>query len=244
MSLLDIFKKKDKFEFEDDPNTYLQLKLRRKLKEMGHKARLEDGSLNVDSKFKILTTIISHSDLHPYIMHLHTVIISKNYLPGRLTEDLVGVGKDTRSKVNSVLDNFLKVSLPPLLEAFGDCPQSEFDFEIRDKGKKILWHPILGEFGFQGKWEEPEYPEKNHLFNIIKESIKKHLVDSDLNWLKIYLAKQPDGTISGECLLNNNVWEDGHNMLIEYARTWETQSTLKAIKQFIFFRQCEPAMGR
>jgi len=238
MGIFDIFKKKSKVESED-PDTYLQKELKSRLEAEGHRVVLEDGSVFVDSKIEILTTIIDNPELHRHLLHMHVVITAGDYFPSGLTEDLVGIGQNMHEKVDSALNNFLSVTLPPILGAFTDSHQPELDFATMAGDKEILWHPKLGNFGFQGKWDESEYPEVEYLLNIIEENLKPMLADQKFNWLKIYLAKQPDGKISGDCSLNNKFWEEGYKVLLKYAKSWPQDESFRAIKQFILFRQCD-----
>lgn len=239
MSIFDLFGKKKKV-IAEDPDTFLQEELKRKLEEKGHSVRLEDGSVFVDKKIEILTTIIDNPELHPHILHLHTVIVAGNYFPRGLTENLVGMGETMHEKVESALNNFLTVSLPPVLDAFTDSHYPGLDFETETNGREILWHPKIGNFGLQGKWTDDERPKEDYFLELLKEKLKPLLIDRKFNWLKIYLAKQKDGEINGDCSLNNEFWEEGFKIIEESAKLWDNgNSSFRGIKQFILFRMCD-----
>ena len=89
----------------------------------------------------------------------------------------------------------------------------------------------------QGQWKEKV--ENEPLFDLLKEKIKTKLPDQKLNWLKLYVARQPQGDIIGECLLNNQPWEEGLTELIAYAKQWPQKGDFLGQKQFIMFRQCD-----
>ena len=42
-----------------------------------------------------------------------------------------------------------------------------------------------------------------------------------------------------ECLLNNELWDEGAERLREYAQTWSQGEVFLAVKQLLVFRQCE-----
>nr|WP_255489447.1 DUF6348 family protein [Dysgonomonas sp. 216] len=206
----------------------------------GHKVEIEDASVIINDKITLRTEIVNNPNLHPLIMHLHTEIYVGNYFPGGLAEDLVGIGEDLPKKADSVLANFLNVSLPPILDAFTDSHNPDLDFETTTNGnRRLLWHPKVGDIGYQGQWDESETITPDYLLGVLKNSLAPELIDRKFNWLKLYVAKQADGSISGECSLNNQLWDAGFDMLKSYAETWKNQDGFRAIKQFIVFRLCD-----
>ncbi len=237
MGIFDIFKKKSKTVEEPEPNTYLRLELKKRLEQMGHTVCIEDGILYADTKIGILIEIIEDPNVHPLVIKVGVKIAVEDYFPGGLKEVLAGIGETLEDKVNSTLNNLLSVTLPPILDAFTDSHNPQLDFTENNHGREILWHPKLGNYGFQGKWEE--YPENDYIFKLLKDWLQDKLIDRKFNWLKIYIAKQPDGSITGDCSLNNDFCEDGYRILEEYAQTWKNRENFIAVKQFILFRQCD-----
>jgi len=103
--------------------------------------------------------------------------------------------------------------------------------------KEILWHPKLGNLTLQGQWNEQ--PQNEPFFELLKEKIKPKLTSNKLNWLKLYISKRADETIIGECLFNNEPWEEGLIDITKYAETWKIKSNFQGLKQFIMFRRCD-----
>ena len=55
----------------------------------------------------------------------------------------------------------------------------------------------------------------------------------------MYIAKQTSEEITGDCLLNNQVWGKGYFLLEAFAKSWKTPDTFLGQKQFIMFRRCD-----
>jgi Family of unknown function (DUF6348) len=246
VGVFDFFKKKHSRKHETivapiqmDANAYLIDELKKRLEAAGHKVEksVQYAALTVNSELEIATAIIESADYHPNILHLLIMTIHKEYFPDGIEENIVGIGTDTQSKVQSVLGNYLATTFPPIIGSFSDRHQPELDFLSVTDGRNILWHPKLGDLGLQGQWKNAA--ENEVLFALVKDNLKTALRDKKLNWLKLYIAKQADGAISGECLLNNEPWDEGYRKLYAYAEKWEPTGGFLAQKQFIMFRRCD-----
>lgn len=247
MALFDFFKRKRSGATDAavaaaqpaDANSYLIGELKNRLKLSGYKVEKSSqyAALTVNTEIEIATAIIESADYHPSVLHLLIMTIHKEYFPAGIEENIVGIGTNIQSKVKSVLDNYLTTTFPPIIDSFSDSHQPELDFLSVIEGREILWHPKLGDLTFQGQWKNAA--EKETLFNLIKENLGGKLQDKKLNWLKIYIAKQANGSISGECLLNNEPWKEGYGKLHEYAEKWESADGFLAQKQFVMFRRCD-----
>ena len=141
--------------------------------------------------------------------------------------------------------NYISSIFNTILESFNEDHLPELDFTTTFNHKKILWHPNLGDLTFQGSWSK--IPDGQPLYDILKDSIKAKLVNQKFNWLKIYVSKNKDNEIISECLLNNENWEEGKQIITEYAKKWKLKgfrfilkpSVFLAQKQFIMFRRCD-----
>lgn len=242
MGLFDFFKKKQiqpeepEAQVSTDPDTRLREGLKQKLETKGHTVVIEEDIVYVDGDIGILIEYIENKDLHPMIMQIGARVTVRDYFGRGISEVFIGLGDTLEQKVESGLNNFLTVTFPPILDALNDVHDPDLDFTVEDNGKEILWHPKLGAIGFQGKWSE--YPSNETLFYLLKDWLKDQLPNKKFNWLKIYIGKQDDGSITGDCSLNNDFKEDGYGILEEYAKTLNNSSFIGA-KQFILFRRCD-----
>lgn len=194
-------------------------------------------ALIVNSELEIATAIIENPENHPSIIHLTILTIHPKYFPNGIQDNIVGVGTTIQDKINSVLDNYLNTTFEPIIDSFKDNHNPDLDFSTTIDGKEIIWHPKLGNLTFQGQWKA--HPENEPILELLNEEIKSKLTTNKLNWLKVYISKRGDGTIIGECLFNNESWEEGLGIISQYARTWKMTSDFQALKQFIMFRRCD-----
>ncbi|WP_310587011.1 DUF6348 family protein [Emticicia sp. TH156] len=164
---------------------------------------------------------------HPNVMQLMILTIHHAYFPDGIEENIVGVGTNIKDKVSSVLDNYINTTFLPIIASLSNRHNPEFNFSvIADEGKEVLWHTTLGNVRLQGEWIDQNQNES--FFEIVKDKIKNRLSSDKINWLKVYVSKRADGTIIGECLLNNIPWEEVWADLKKYAESWEMKSDFKA----------------
>jgi Family of unknown function (DUF6348) len=247
MGLLDFFKKKSAEskqaaiqEIEPiDNNSFLLETLRNRLIELGYEVERHPQylALVVNSEIEIATAIIDNPNNHPSILHLLILTTQPQYFPNGIRENIVGIGITIQDKVNSVIDNFIDTTFLPIIDSFSDSHNPDLDFSITQNGKEVLWHPKLGNLTFQGQWDDQ--PQNEPFFEIVKYKLKNKMTSNKLNWLKLYISKRADGSIIGECLFNNEHWEEGLSDITEYAKSWRMKSEFQGLKQFIVFRRCD-----
>lgn len=243
MGFLDFFKRKSSEENQKnisdkkstfiDNNTSLLEVLKQHLAEKGYDVKWHQQyqAIVINSELEIATAIIENPNYHPLLIHLMILTIHPKYFKDGIEENIVGVGNTIEEKVESVLNNYLSSTFEPIIDSFTDSHNPALDFYVNE----ILWHPKLGNINLQGDWETE--PEHDSLFNLLKDIIPEKLSDNKINWLKIYISKNQD-TITAECLFNNKPWEEGLNILNNYAKNWQ-EDDFKGIKQFIMFRKCD-----
>lgn len=244
MGLFDFFKSKTTEPVNTqpavDPNAYLLSELKREIEALGYDVQKQEGllSLTVNEHLEIATAIVPSPNSHPALIHVMLLMIHKEWFPDGIEEHLVGVGDSIETKVESALSNYMTTIFPVVMDAFTDTHDDKLDFLSIADGKEVLWHSKLGDIGLQGKWKDLDSPTEifERLFEKIKHGI---LPNKKLNWLKIYLSRQPDGKIIAECLLNNTHWEEGHQELVRYAGSWKQKGEFLGQKQFIMFRRCD-----
>jgi hypothetical protein len=234
MGLFDFLKPKPSEEPSVTPNQYVILELQKRLRDMGYKAELSTKyiALIVNDQLEIATAIIENPDYHPSIFHLLAIAIHPTYFPNGIEENVVGIGNQLSDKTASVLDNYIGTTFSAIIDCFSDVHNPALDFTDHTG---VLWHPKSGDTGYQGKWEHRGADP----FELVKETLKNKLPDQKINWLKLYTARQADGSMTAECLLNNEVWDEGRELLMQYARTWPQKGEFLGQKQFIMIRRCD-----
>lgn len=240
MGLFDSFRKKPTPPPAPEPvdaNHYLLEELQRRLVDLGHPAEKSPQylSLTVDGELELATAILEEPGAHPSLLHLMVLAIHPVYFPNGIEEHLAGIGTTLAARVESALDNYLTLVLPAILDSFSDTHHPTLDYED-DAG--VLWHPKPGAIGLQGKWPTQQ-PEGEPIFDLLEPPLQARRLPQKLNWVKVYIARQADGSISGECQLNNEPWVEGYALLEQYTASWPPTSDFQAQKQFIMLRRCD-----
>lgn len=219
-----------------DSNALLLLRLEEKIITAGYTVTKHPqyASLIIENEIEIATFIIENPDYHPSLMHLMIVTIHRTYFPSGIEENIVGVGQTIDEKIESVLNNYIYTTFTPIIESFTEFHHPELDFQSDD----VLWHPNLGNVMIQGNSDIQI--EKNQLFLLLKDELKKKCsADKKFHWLKIYISKQANKESMGECLLDNEPWEAGIDILYDFAETWNYQTNFVGVKQFIMIKKCD-----
>ncbi|RKT01423.1 DUF6348 family protein [Chryseobacterium defluvii] len=226
-------KTKESAQPQSDPNVLLLDTLKNRLIDKGYEVEWHSKylALIINSELEIATVILDRPDYHPLLMHLMIITIHPTYFPDGIAENIVGIGNTVEEKIDSVLNNYLNTTFEPIIDSFSDTHDPELDFEYHH----TLWHPKLGNTVLQGDWEGP--PKNEFLFELLKDKISQKLKNSKLNWLKIYISDS-NGTITGECLFNNEPWEEGLALLSDYIQSLNNKKDFIGLKQFIMFRKC------
>lgn len=246
MGLFNFFKKKQpeanqsntEINEPTDNNLLLLLALQERLISMGHNVEMHSQylALIINSELEIASVIIENPDYHPSLLHLMILTIHPNYFPEGIEENIVGIGETIEQKIESVIDNYLNTTFTPIIDSFTESHYPDLDF-FTNNNREILWHPKLGDLTLQGHWNS--YPEGESLFDLLKEKVKNKLGNQKFNWLKIYISKMDESEITGECLFNNEPWEEGLEILYHYAKNWKIEGNFLGQKQFIMFRRCD-----
>jgi hypothetical protein len=210
-----------------------------RLVEMGYKVEgdTRHPGIIVNDELEISTMIIDNPDSHPSIIQVLVRASHPKYFPGGIQESLVGIGYTFQDRVAAALDNYINTIFLTIMDSFTESHNPDFDFMVNTNGKDVLWHPKFGSLLLQGKWAEQ--PVGEPLFELLQKQTPVKLTSNKINWLKIYLFRQKNEAIIGECTFNNQPWEEGLALVSEYANSWNIEGDFKGIKQFIMFRRCD-----
>ena len=230
----------EKVETPIDNNSYVFEVLSDKLVQLGYQVEKHPKylSLIVNSNIEIATTIIENPNAHPSILQLMTLTIQPQYFPNGIEENIISIGTTIQEKVNFAIDDYIDGTFLPIIESLSTKPITNFDFSTTVDNKEIHWHTNLGNIKVRGKWNY-EGVHTATLFEIIKDELKTKLTSNKFNWLKLYISKQANGEITGECFFNDEPWEDGLTVLTEYAKLWKMENNFRSMKQLIVFRKCD-----
>lgn len=239
MGLFDFLKKKSA-EPELPPTVLLMAQLEYKIRALGYPVERNTQylAITVNEHLEIAGAIIDTPGAHPLLAQVMLISIHKEYFPQGIKTHLAGIGETRNDQAESAADNYLKSIFPALIESLGE-QHSGVDFQSHTDGREMLWHPNMGSLIFQGQWTNAEAYEHETLLNLLKNGIKSQLPNQKLNWLQLFMARQADGEITVECLLNNEPWENGALILHRYVEQWPKTSAYQSQKQFMVFRRCD-----
>lgn len=194
-------------------------------------------ALIVNDELELSVAVIENPDNHPYIMQLMIAASHQKYFADGIIENIVGIGTSIEDRVSSALDNYIDSTFFTVIDSLSDTHNPDLDFISTANDREVLWHPKLGNLLTQGQWYEQ--PQNETIFDLLKDTIPDLLVSNKINWLKIYISKQANGEIIGECLFNNSPWDTGLNEISNYTKTWKVPGEFCGLKQFIMFRRCD-----
>lgn len=222
----------------DDLNALFLSRLRSRLEKNGHQVDVSSqyAALVVNKELEIASGVLP-GEFHPFLTPFVVFTIHQDLFEEGIEESIVGIGETDQQKVDFAVENYTRFILPAILESMSDSHDPGLDFESICDGQKVLWHPKPSEDLFQGQWEDSDCSKS--LYSLAAENISNQLSLRKVNWLKLYVAKQPEGELAVDCLLNNSPWPEGISLLEAYAKTWPDRPSFRSQKQLIMFRRCD-----
>ncbi|WP_022824950.1 DUF6348 family protein [Hymenobacter norwichensis] len=193
--------------------------------------------------------------LRPYMLTLEASVIERTehpdiivlgldmrlrhpeFFPGAIVECLAGIGENDFDAINRGVQNYLHSVLHVVIEALEGCHIPNLD--IVSATNEVLWHPLVSELQLQGVWaRQIDQTDDHHFLTLLKPYLLQHLTSQPIQWLKVYASKLPDGEFIGECMLNNEPWQEGLTVIQRDTEAWPTAGDFAGQKQFFVFRQC------
>jgi len=227
---------------EDELNATFLQKLQTALTAKGCQVEISSqyAALKIDGELEVASGVLP-GDFHPSLAPFIVYTIHNDWFPEGIEENIVGIGESVSQKADRAVETYAKFIFPAIQESLADSHEEALDFSTESNGKKILWHPKPGGNVFQGEWD-PSDP-ADSLYDLVSEEVIGNLENRKINWLKLYVARQPDGTIACDSLLNNKPWSPGVSLLNHYASNWPEKESFQSQKQLVMFRQCDGSPG-
>lgn len=183
--------------------------------------------------------------------------LNKDFQP--IGFDIAGLGKSPSAAIENGVSQWVDGAVPSVKAAFSrsgeDAPGvfvgeiGHYDPANPPADTSACWRMYLGQYtigviGHSGGQQLlADQLERQHLISLLRPSLSAlHHIDRDVNycWLKLYLARRPDGEAAGECSLNEDVLEGGVDALRRF--TWPDFSPIMAfVRQYAIFKRipCE-----
>ncbi|ALU26730.1 MULTISPECIES: DUF6348 family protein [Myroides] len=230
---------KKKTESHDQPHTEEEILLHElvdQITKLNYTIQVDKATqiIIVNDQLLLEFRIIRNPDYAKELMHLMINTAHPTHFPDGIMESIAGIGETVQDRIASVVENYITSTFKPIAESLTDTHSPEYDF-ISDE---VLWHPALSDLRVQGSFNRELSGDELYLLLVSKlESMLSR--DQKFHWLKMYISKQQSGEIIGDCLLDNEPWDEGLDILADYISTFPVESTFIGIKQFVVFRRCD-----
>jgi hypothetical protein len=189
---------------------------------------------NVNEQYKVLFSI-SIKATHEHLF------------PDGIWDCLAGFGGSDQEAFTYAAQVWTDCVFPPIHEILvpietADMEVQRLDLVSRNEasGEVFAWKMHLGALHAMGEfWDQRDNLETEILFKKMHDAIVVELSERRLIWIKAYICIMPDGSIRGDCWLNNKDWLEGLNALFWFAEEWKAVDTYTALKQFMVIKPCE-----
>ena len=185
-------------------------------------------------KMRIELEVIPTPEMDPSLIQLHIgTYLEEGYFPQGIIDNIAGVGDTDEEKVLSVTKNYLSSTFQTIIDSLNCCFYKGCDITIGD----YHWHTSLGGLYLLGKWQTP--PEGTDFYNLLVDILPQNFTTNvRIQSLKCYVARLKESCVV-ECLLNNELWDEGAERLREYAQGLPQGVGFLAVKQLLVFRLCD-----
>lgn len=176
---------------------------------------LENDEICIEPTGLTLETKVFEQTHHPNVVvcTLGVRLFHPVYFPDSIVECLAGYGTDEISAVCNGACIYVDGILATVIEALQGRHDPALDLTLSEDN---IWHPIIGDMQVQGaRADLTEELNHKHLFELLKPSLLTRLESKPFHWLKVYASRQTDGEFIGDCLFDNQPWEEGLQILKE-----------------------------
>ena len=226
--------------------------LANEVEKTGHTIRREGASFVVESINLRIECAIGGRNEHN-VNGEYSVVYSisikathEQSFPAGIWDALAGFGASDDEAFSYAARVWTSGVFPPIhdtlmpAEAAGfEVPRSSLVSRNEETGEIFAWKLYLGELQATGDFvERPETLANDLLPRRMFDAIASELYEQKLVWIKAYVCKMPDGTLHGDCWLNNRDWVEGLNALYWFAEEWGESKSYTSLKQFMIIKPC------
>ena len=227
--------------------------LARQIEGTGHKVIRAESSLLVEP-----INVRIESEIGERVQHdndgQHSVVISvsikathEQVFPEGIWDCLAGVGENDDEAFSFAAEVWIQGVFPPLHEilvptetAALEVPRLSLVTRNDESGEHFPWKLYLGALQASGEFTERAGTiDENVLVQRMFSAITGELYEPRFIWIKAYIAKSADGSLHGDCWLNNQDWLEGLSALYWFAEEWTDIESFASLKQFMIVKACE-----
>lgn len=196
-----------------------------------------DGRIKVgDSLFleASITNRVVHTDA--IILELNIVASHATLFAGGISDFLAGSGTNDSMAIKAGVASYVAGVFSTILHGLTSEHQPAQDFNVN----KDLWHPVAGTLQVQGAFAGDTTLDDLRFLKLLKPLLVNKLstsTDTTLHWVKVYVSRQVNGSITQECEYDNNPLPEGNAILKRYAENWKVND-FAGQKQFFMLRKC------
>lgn len=227
--------------------------LTQEIEKTGHAIKRGDSSFFIESLNLLIEGIVNDKQEHnvngeySVVYELHITATHKDLFPDGIWDCLAGVGKNDDEAFSNAAQNWVWVNFLVIHEIIVPVETKDFNvprFDLLtknlDTGEEFAFKMFLGELQATGEFMElKDSLEETILVQKLLNEISAVAIEKKLFWIKIYISKLNDNQIMGDCLLNNQNWLEGLNVLYWFAEELKYVKSYAALKQFIIIKPCE-----
>lgn len=224
-----------------DEKAQFLIYLREELEATGHEVKQTAEQLQVNP---LELTLEVHCDPPTYHTNLVTIPLHvrashKVLFPEGIYEIVVGMGENLADALAYGAGLWVYGSFLTIHELFvhpdqadGRVLRLDMAAEDTETGQKSEWVIYLGPLLQTGAFQQDNL-DQTILVQKLLNVITGELHQQKLLWVRGFMAKMPDNSLTGDCWLNNGDWLEGLNALYWFAEEWDKQDVYAALKQFM-----------
>lgn len=158
-----------------------------------------------------------------------------------IVETLAGIceGNSLEDAVKQGVLSFREGAFESILNLVQNEVVVDHTFETRytKDNSATKWHFRYGKAQYQGSpavdWD---------LYSLLQSEIQPKLGNKRFYWLKVYCARQIDGSVQVECLINNERFHTAQDKINNYLLSLPKQESFQGFKQYWFISKDEASL--
>jgi hypothetical protein len=226
----------------------------REIEKTGHTVTRTESSLRVEPINIRIESEIGERVEHDNEGGRHSVVISisikatnEQLFPEGIWDCLAGVGENDDEAFVFAAEVWTQGVFAPIHEVLVatetpalEVPRLSFVTRNDESGEHFPWKLYLGALQASGEFiERASSIDENVLVQRMFTAITGELYEPRFVWIKAYIAKSVDGSLHGDCWLNNQDWMEGLSALYWFAEEWTEIKSFASLKQFMIVKACD-----